>query len=399
MTTFQFRVRKINSLAILIVIIYPIVLCNACSNLSQAESDLETENIVDIQPTPITEVVAFGRLAPRGEIISLSVANAEDSRVNKILVKEGDWVEVGQVVALLQGIDRRTRDLEEADANVKLQTARLKKIKSGDAKESEIAAQQAIIDRLETQLQYETLEKQATLASVQAELEQARLSYKRKQSLLGDGAISQDELDRAEEQRAIANALLKERQAQLDNTIRTLEQQIIQEQKNLAKLQEVRPVDIEIAEAELAIAKVAVAQRKADLEDTKVRVPVSGRILRINTRIGERVNTEEGIIELGQTDEMYAIAEVYETEITKIKLDQKATINSEYGGFAGDITGKVAHIGLQVGKRTLTGSSADPTNDENTRIVEVKIRIDDQDSSKVETLTNMQVRVIIDTEQ
>ncbi|MEM9275385.1 MAG: HlyD family efflux transporter periplasmic adaptor subunit [Cyanobacteria bacterium P01_F01_bin.143] len=391
------RVRKIKSLAISIAIISPVILCNACSNLSQAES--ETENIVNIQTTPITEVVAFGRLAPRGEIISLSVANAEDSRVNKILVKEGDWIEAGQIVALLQGINRKTRDLEEAEANVELQRARLKKIKSGDAKESEIAAQQAIINRLETQLRYETLEKQATIASVRAELEQARISYQRKQSLLGDGAISQDELDRAEEQRAIANALLVERQAQLSNATRTLEQQIIQEQKNLAKLQEVRPVDIEIAEAELALAKVAVAQRKADLEDTKVRVPVSGRILRINTRIGERVNTQEGIIELGQTDEMYAIAEVYETEITKVKLGQKAIINSEYGGFEGDIIGKVSHIGLQVGKRTLTGSSADPTNDENTRVVEVKVRIDDQDSSKVETLTNMQVRVIIDTKE
>ena len=147
------------------------------------------------------------------------------------------------------------------------------------------------------------------------------------------------------------------------------------------------------------MARVAVQQRKADLEDNQVRVPIAGRILRINTRVGERVDTEEGIIELGQTNEMYAIAEIYETEITKVNLGQKAIIESKYGGFKGKITGEVTHIGLQVGKKTLVGNSADPTSDENARVVEVKIRINDEDSKKVANLTNMQVQVIIDTEE
>ncbi|MEO1341989.1 MAG: HlyD family efflux transporter periplasmic adaptor subunit, partial [Cyanobacteria bacterium J06635_13] len=244
-------------------------------------------------------------------------------------------------------------------------------MKSGDAKESEIAAQEAVIDGLKAQLRYETKAKKAALNSVRAELSQNKLSFDRKNSLQRQGAISQEEADLAREQLEVATAILNQRQAELNNTTRTLQKQIVQEQKNLAKLKEVRPVDIEIAEAELAIARIAVEQRQADLEDTQVRVPVTGRILRINTRVGERVDTEEGIIELGQTDEMYAIAEIYETEVTKINLGQKALIESEYGGFAGKIAGEVTHIGLQVGKRTLEGNSADPTRDENARVVEV----------------------------
>ena len=370
-------------------------LCNACANFSQAEAESE---IVAPELIPLTNVVAFGRLAPKGEIISLSVPNAEDSRVNKMMVEEGDWVEANQVIAILQGIDRKERDLEEARRNVELQRAKLKKTKSGDFKEAEIAAQQANIERLNAQLRYETIEREAALASTKAELEQARITYQRNVSLTQQGAISQDELDKANERLSIIEARLNQREAELNNTLKTTEKQIAQEIKNLARLREVRPVDIEIAEAELELAKVAVEQRKADLEDTKVRVPVAGRILRINTRVGERVDTEKGIIELGQTDQMYAIAEIYETEITKIKLGQKATIVSEYGGFEGEIMGEVAHVGLQVGKRTLTGDSADPTNDENTRVVEVKIRIDDQYTQKVAALTNMQVRVSVDTE-
>ena len=57
----------------------------------------------------------MGKLIPKGEVIKLSVANAEDSRVNQILVEEGDRVKKNQVIAILQGIDRRERDLEEAE--------------------------------------------------------------------------------------------------------------------------------------------------------------------------------------------------------------------------------------------------------------------------------------------
>ncbi|MGF1589817.1 MAG: HlyD family efflux transporter periplasmic adaptor subunit [Pleurocapsa sp.] len=141
-------------------------------------------------------------------------------------------------------------------------------------------------------------------------------------------------------------------------------------------MEEIRPVDVKVSQVELERAIIAVEQVKADLEDTKVKVPIAGQILRINTRVGEQVNTEEGIVELGRTDEMYAIAEVYETDIGKVKIGQPATISSEYGGFAGKLNGTVEHLGLQVGAKELLESSEDPTQDENSRIVEVKIRID-----------------------
>lgn len=41
---------------------------------------------------PVDSVVALGRLEPEGEVIRISVPNAQDSRVNQVLVEEGDWV-------------------------------------------------------------------------------------------------------------------------------------------------------------------------------------------------------------------------------------------------------------------------------------------------------------------
>ena len=376
------------------IVLSLIMVTSACGADSQAQSE-DPEPNAQTQVKQPKQVVALGKLVPKGEVIKLSVANAEDSRVNQILVEEGDLVKEGQVIAILQGIDRRERDLEEAEKAVELARAKLEQTRAGETKQAELAAQRANISRLESQLRNETAEKQAAIASATAQLRQANLTYDRNKSLQKDGAVSQQTLDETQESLDMAKASLNERKAQLSNTTQSLQEEINQEKENLAQLLEIRPVDVKVAEVELERAIIAVEQRKADVEDTKVKVPISGQILRINTRVGEQVNTQQGIVELGRTDEMYAVAEVYETDIGRVKIGQPAIISSEYGGFAGELKGTVEHLGLQVGAKELTESSEDPTQDENSRIVEVKIRINPEDSQKVAGLTNMKVRVEI----
>jgi HlyD family secretion protein len=373
-----------------------LVLATACNGYSQAQSHNTIPKPDQTQVSKSKQVVALGKLVPRGEVIKLSVANAEDSRVNKLLVEEGDRVQENQIIAILQGFENQERALEAAQKDVELAQAKLAQIQAGETKQAELAAQKANIARLKSQLRNEIVARQAAIASAKAQLKQAQLTYQRNQILAQQGAVTQQAFDQAQEQLDMAQAALNERQAQLSNTQQTLKQEIAQERENLARLQEIRPVDVRVAEIELERAIIAVEQRKADLEDTKVKVPISGQILRINTRVGEQVNTEEGIVELGRTDEMYAIAEVYETDIGKVRLGQPGIISSEYGGFAGKLKGTVEHLGLQVGTKELSETSAeDPTQDENSRIVEVKIRINPEDSKKVAGLTNMQVRVEI----
>jgi HlyD family secretion protein len=368
---------------------------SGCDLNSLAQSqDSATETKPKVQPAK--QVVALGKLTPKGEVIKLSVANAEDSRVNQILVDEGDRVKKNQVIAILQGFENSQRNLEEAEKEVELTQARLAQVQAGESKQAQLAAQQANISRLESQLRNETAERQAAIASAKAQLKQAQLTYDRNRSLQQQGAVSIQAFDQTKEGLDMAQATLNERLAQLGNTQQTLKQEITQERENLAQLQEIRPVDLKVAELEVEKATIAVEKIKADLEDTKVKVPISGQILRINTRVGEQVNTEEGIVELGRTDEMYAIAEVYETDIGKVKIGQPATVSSEYGGFTGKLKGTVEHLGLQVGTKELSATSEeDPTQDENSRIVEVKIRLNPEDSQKVSSLTNMQVRVEI----
>ncbi|MBW4472315.1 MAG: HlyD family efflux transporter periplasmic adaptor subunit [Stenomitos rutilans HA7619-LM2] len=354
-----------------------------------------------VQAAPVAAVVALGRLEPDGEVIKLSVPNAQDSRVNRILVKEGDHVQSGQLIALLQGIDRRQADVQDAKADVRLQQATLTKVRQGDAKQAQITAQQATIARLEAQLKTETQQRQAAIASASATLRNAALTYQRRQALQQEGAIARADLDTAQREWDTARAELAERQAALQQTLTTVSAEIVQERARLAELREVRPVDLQIAAAQLEKAEIAVQQRQALLEDVQVRAPISGQILRINTRIGEQVNTAQGIMELARTEQMVVTAEIAEIDVGKIHNGQRAIITSEYGGFIGEVHGTIAHISLQVGRRSLQDANAvnSPTTDSNARVIAVKIRIDPKDNAKVASFTNMQVRVKLTMEK
>jgi HlyD family secretion protein len=369
-------------------------LCTACASM-QAQNNLHDSSAPTEVPTS-TNVVALGKLIPDGDVIKISVINAQDSRVNQILVKEGDFVKANQVVAILQGQNKSEQILRNTYANVAIKSSQLLKIQQGDFKQGELTVQRAVITQLEAQLRTETKQRQATIAQAQATIRNAQLKYRRYVTLVQVGAIKRSELDDAQEEFDRATAVLSQSKAELENTTSTISAQLVKEKANLKRLQEVRPVDVNIAKTELEQAQIQVEQSKAELEDTQVRVPIAGQILRINTRVGEQVNTQEGIAELGQTKQMYVIAEIYETDIVKVRLGQRAVINSEYGGFSGEIKGKVDQIGLQIGKNRLNQDQNDPTNDVNARVVEVKIRIAPNDSPKVATLTGMQVRVKID---
>jgi HlyD family secretion protein len=369
--------------------------CVACSSI-QANNSLPIKALTQIV-TDTSTVAALGKLIPEGDVIRISVVNAQDSRVNQILVQEGDYVKANQVIAILQGQNLAEQELRDAQVNVRIKRSQLLKIQQGDAKAGEIAAQGDTITELQARLRTEAMQRKAAIAEAIALLDNAKLKYQRYMALANNGAITRSDLDDAHAEYKKALAILNQNQAALANTNATLSAQIAKERSNFRRLQEVRPVDVQIGKAELEQALIQIEQKKAELEDKQVRVPVAGQILKINTRVGEQVNIQQGIAELGQTRQMYVIAEVYETDISKLKLGQKAVIMSEYGGFTDKVQGKVTHIGLQIGKTRLEQDENKPTTDVNNRVVEVEIRLDPKDSRKVAALTGMRVRVKINT--
>lgn len=147
---------------------------------------------------------------------------------------------------------------------------------------------------------------------------------------------------------------------------------------------------MEEAERELEVWR---SQRAAALQQrarAQVTAPVDGKVLVIHAREGERIGLD-GLLELGKTKAMYAVAEVYETDIGRVSLDQSARVTSH--SFEGELVGRVERLGHLVGKNDIL--DLDPVARRDARVVEVFIRLDEPE--RVADLTNLQVTVIIAT--
>lgn len=373
-------------------------------------------------------VSALGILEPKGEMIHLSApAFAEGARVEQLLVKRGDKVEIGQVIATLDSRPRLAAAVQKAEAQVLVAEAKLRQVKAG-AKQGEIEAQkariknwqaelagqiltqEAKIERLKAELKGRKEAKQAQIERLRANMDNAKTECRRYQVLYQDGAVTASQRDqiclvdktavkRVTEAEVNLTEIsltyqeqINEAQTNLQRTKITLAQQQAEAKATLEEIAEVRPVDISLAEAELKSAQASLAQAQTELNLSSVYAPLSGRIIEIRTWPGELIGNK-GIVELGRTQQMYVNAEVYETDIYRIKLGQKATITSQ--GFPGQLQGTVEEIGLAIGKKDILGT--DPVADIDARVVEVKVRLAPDSSQKVANLTNLQVRVVIDT--
>ncbi len=384
-----------------------------------------------IQPDKgkITAVSALGRITPQGEIFKLSPSpTMGGAKIDRILVREGDQVKAGQAIAVLDNYERKMAAMITAREAGKVAQANLEIIAAG-AKKGEIQAQAATVERTRTEFQKELainqaaleglikelegeqLEQKANINRLQAELRQSEQDFRRYRKLADDGAIALADLEQRGLTMVAAQQQLSEAQARLLKTEATLAEKIREQrsllekeaesmiltakeaQATLAKISEVREVDIEKAKAELNLALAQFNEAKAELETTIVKAPVDAQVLKIYVRAGEKVSDANGVADLGRTAQMMVIAEVYESDVARVQPGQMAVITSENGSFPGELGGQVHHVGLQVGKNDVL--ETDPAADVDARVVEVKIKLTPEASRTVAGLSNANVLVKI----
>ncbi len=353
----------------------------------------ESEAAVSQDPVPpessdpvITRVGALGRLTPRGEVVE--VGGPVGERIGQLLVEEGQSVVTGMELVRLENYDEVVAQRNYATAQVEEAQERLKAEVA--LAEAQIAEAQTRILQVE-QPQTEAIQAQkATLRQLQAELSDAKADLARFEQLFQEGAVAEQ---------AYEDEVLKVEQKQeaLNNA-----------QSRLAEIEETRRVNltnaraqVEAAEANLLVARTQVQlqslQRNVELAEARlersiIRAPQDGTILNTLYHPGEAIIAEEGILELGNTEQMMVIAEVYETDIRRIQVGQSAEITSSV--FEDPLVGVVDFVGLQVGK--LDVLSTDPAAAVDARVVEVKIALDPDSSVIAAGLTNLQVTVAID---
>ncbi|MGV0029131.1 ABC exporter membrane fusion protein [Phormidesmis priestleyi] len=326
------------------------------------------------------EISALGRLEPEGGVVKIAAPSAfGTARVSKMLVKEGMQVRANQPLAVMDEGDTLYASLMQAEAQVKEAETKLAQVQAG-AKPGDINAQQANVLRANAEIP----KAGAELLKANAELRNAQSEYDRYRKLFKDGAVT--ELDLQNRQ------LIRDTKAQQQDQARqALEQAKIafeQTKQELSSVAEVRPTDIQQAKAQVNVAMANFQKAKTDLDKAIVRAPIDGQVLKVHADPGEVVGND-GIMELGRTRQMYAVAEVDENYIGKVQPGQRAKITSY--AFPGEMMGTVDKVGLQIRKNEVLNT--DPVDKTDTRIVEVKIKLDD--SQRVAGLTNLQVKVAI----
>ena len=345
----------------------------------------------EIAPPQITTVTALGRLEPEGEVIRLSAPTSNSgNRVEQVLVQEGDRVQAGQVIAILDSRDRLQAAYEQAQEEVNVAQAQLAITQAG-AKQGEIDAQRAEIARLEAQWQGDIEAQEATVARLTAELQNADAEFTRYQSLYQEGAESAINLDRKRLELDTARKRVEEANAVLARIQSTSPAQLNQAQARLDQIAEVRPVDIQAKQAEVDRAIAAMQQAEAELNQAYVRSPIDGEVLDIHTRAGEVVSSE-GIAEIGQTQRMYAIAEVYQSDINRVQPGQRVQVTSD--SIPGELLGTVERIDSQVKRQAIVNT--DPSANIDSRVVEVHIALDAASSQQAAKFTNLQITAVIE---
>lgn len=220
-----------------------------------------------------TDIVVRGRIEPAERVITLQGPTA-GGVVKSLLVQQGQQVEAGEIIALMDGYE--THRINVIVAEKKLIHSRMVKAQvTSPAKKSDLSAQFNII-----------LAKNADLVRSKRDLD-------RQQSLFSSGMISQQALDRAATEYTLAEMALE----QAKNTLNSLG--------------EIRDVDKEVAIAQVSVDEAMLDKAKAELERMVIRAPIAGTVLKIFTRPGESIGGD-GILRMASMGKLIVIAEVDE---------------------------------------------------------------------------------------
>jgi HlyD family secretion protein len=314
----------------------------------------DRKSVVEAAP-PSEDIKAISCL---GRIVAgegaLKIAAPPQAIVSELRVQRGSRVTRGEVLAVLQDYAAAKATLYEAEQNVAVAESTLAQVKA-PVKRAALDAQQAAVARQEFALR------------------NAESDYQRKKKLFDKKLIALMDAEEAE-----AN-------------FHTAQEALRREQYVLAGLQQARDVDVDLARTKLAAAIAARDAASVQVERNRIKAPIAGTVLEVFARAGEAVSPDRGILDLGDTANMFVEAEVYATDFPRVREGANATITGE--AFTGALTGAVAEILRQASSSTLF--PVDPLASPDNRIIKVRIRL--KPDQGVERLSGTQVAVRIES--
>jgi HlyD family secretion protein len=304
---------------------------------------------VEKKSLPIS-ISANGTVKPERSI-NLSPKNS--GILKSLLVKEGDIVKQGQIVAYMDDSNLRGQ-LISAQGQLAQAQANLQKAQAGN-RPQDIAQAQAQLQEAQANLRkaqagnrpQDIAQAQAQLQNAQANLNKTEDNFRRNQELYDTGVISLQSLnqiladrDSAQAQvNAAQQALALQKAGTRPEDIEQARAVVKQREQALALLKAgTRREDIEVARAQVTSARGSLTNIQAQINDTIIRAPFDGVVTRKYADPGAFVTpttassdvssaTSSSIVALASTNEV--VANLAETNIAKISLGQQVTLKAD----------------------------------------------------------------------
>jgi HlyD family secretion protein len=240
-------------------------------------------------------------------------------QVDSLLVKEGDQVKRGELLAVISAGELKADAAYYAHAE--------------EGTEAQVENALAALRFQEKQTRDQITQAEAALASTKAQhveamatLEQARLDYERAQGLFKQGIVSTQANDQARTTYEAAKAHVESLNKQIDVQVaavalaRSTEDQIA-----------IREADLRAGRHQVAAAGAQKKAAEVRLGYTEIRSPIDGLVSLRAALEGEVVNPGQPIVTLIDPDDLWVRTDVEETYVDLILLGEKMMVRFPSG--------------------------------------------------------------------
>jgi HlyD family secretion protein len=236
---------------------------------------------VAVQSAPLVRTLLFSARVATASRVDLG--STQTGRVREVLVAEGAAVKRGEVLVRLESDELRAA-FDQARAGEQQAAARLAGLRSTGRSAA-----------------------QATVAQADSVLQQARAELQRTQDLVARGFLSEARLDDARKAVAVAQAQQAGAQAQ-------------------RSANDERGTEVLQAEAQLALARGAVAAARARLEQAVITAPADARVLAREVEPGQIVQPGRALLSLALSGPVQLVGQVDERYLGQLQIGQSASV-------------------------------------------------------------------------
>ncbi len=333
------------------------------------------------------QVVAQGRIQPAKGLIR--VAAIPGDRVEQVLVRPGDSIRHSQPLIVLQSQKLRALELEAAE----LRLEEAKATRQAKQQEADLG-----IDAARLKMQSAT----QMLAQANAQLAMAKKGgeqidsiarqisslQKLRESPLTRAAIGSIEIESKKNELTKFTSLNEQTLLAADQAVEISKLQLQQSERTVDAAKESRRIVDQATP--IASLEKQIEILRLQVEQSSVVSPLDGVVVSVNVEVGERT-TQLPLFELADLRQMVCVAEVHESDVASIAIDDRVEIRSSALGRA--IHGRVQRIDRLVGAAQMR--SPNPMARSDFRSIPVWITIDPSDTEVAAERLQLQVDVLI----